>query len=140
MIDKIKILKESNNNDSTVRIELDNALITSDIILNSPILILVQYRNNATCLDDGLSWSIMHNELEALEIQSIGASVENMLIEATANGLGSLWVGDIMYAGTEISTALNLKYPLISAVVLGHSEKKSAKSTRKKMKDIVDWR
>lgn len=72
---------------------------TLDIIKEAPVFILVCYKyGTAEYHDDGIKWRLSAKDLEVVELQSIGAAVENMLLKAEALGLGSLWCADIFYA------------------------------------------
>lgn len=110
------------------------ALDTVKIIDTAPVLILVCYEfGMVEEHDDGVEWEISATDLEAVELQSIGAAVENMLLKAEEIGIGSLWCADILYAYKTIS-----KYsekPVISAVCLGY---KRFLPDEKKKKDISE--
>lgn len=97
------------------------SLETMEIIEDAPVLILVCYEYGMVAShDDGVDWEISATDLEAVELQSIGAAVENMLLKAEELGIGSLWCADILYAYKVIS-----KYaerPVISAVCLGYKK------------------
>ena len=53
------------------------------------------------------------------EMQSVAASVQNMLLKAHSLGLGSLWIGDIYYAHDPLEKHLCKPWKLMAAVTLG---------------------
>lgn len=72
---------------------------TLDVIEEAPVFILICYKyGTAKYHDDGIKWKISAKDLEVIELQAIGAAVENMLLKAEELGLGSLWCADIFYA------------------------------------------
>lgn len=75
------------------------SLETLNVIEEAPVFILICYRyGTAEYHDDGIKWKMAARDLEVVELQAIGAAVENMLLKAEELGLGSLWCADIFYA------------------------------------------
>ena len=77
---------------------------------------------------------------EICNIQSISASIQNMLLEATQKGIGSLWICDIYFAYAELCKWLNVEGELLAAVALGYPDEFPEERPRKKIEDIVEWR
>ena len=77
---------------------------------------------------------------EVCNIQSISASIQNMLLEATQKGLGSLWICDIYFAYVELCEWLNVEGELLAAIALGYPDESPKEQPRKKIEDIVEWR
>ena len=77
---------------------------------------------------------------EVCNIQSISASIQNMLLEATQKGLGSLWICDIYFAYAELCEWLNGEGELLAAIALGYPDESPKERPRKKIEDIVEWR
>ncbi len=103
------------------RADIPMSLETMDVIEQAPVLILVCYACNLTeHHDDGVNWEISARDLEAVELQSIGAAVENMLLKAEEMGIGSLWCADILYAYGVVSKYAS--FPVVSAVCLGYKD------------------
>jgi nitroreductase len=59
------------------------------------------------------------------ETLSLGACIENMILEATSLGLGSLWIGDVRNAKQHVEKYLKTRYDLIAAVSIGYPAYKS---------------
>lgn len=103
------------------RRDLRMALETVDIMNTSPIIIFVCYRQGlADTHDDGVNWPLSATELEVVDILSIGAAVENMLLKIQELGLGGLWCGDVLYAYPELMEELGIEYPMVSAICIGY--------------------
>lgn len=77
---------------------------------------------------------------EIVNLQSIGAAIENMLLVAEDLGLGTLWIGNTFFAYSELCKWLNTDKQLIAAIAIGYSDEKPASRPRKKLQDIVEYR
>ena len=56
---------------------------------------------------------------DIVDIQSIGAAIQNMLLAATELGLGSLWICDVFAAYNEFCEWLGAEGQMIAAVSIG---------------------
>ena len=123
-------LKENSN-----RSDIYASLESMNIIEQAPVLILVCYRYGMVEQhDDGVDWQISSKDLEAVELQSIGAAVENMLLKATELEIGSLWCADILYAYKTVSSYST--NPVVSAVCLGHKNEMPEMKKRNALSDM----
>lgn len=77
---------------------------------------------------------------EILDTLSIGAAIENMLLEATRLGIGSLWVGNTVYAHKEITDYLGTKHQLAGAIALGYANETPEGRPKKSLDEIVEFR
>ena len=77
---------------------------------------------------------------ETCNIQSLSASLQNMLLAATKKGLGSLWICDIFFAYKELCAWLGDQGELIAAVAIGRTNESPAARPRKSLTDVVEWR
>ena len=64
----------------------------------------------------------MPHAMELLDTISVGAAVENMILEAETLGLGTLWIGFTIVAYDEIVEALGIEGQLISAIAVGYPD------------------
>ena len=116
------------------RKDIRESLETMRIIDKAPVLIIICYQYGMVKIhDDGVNWCISSSDIEALELQSVGAAVENMLLKAEEMGIGSLWCGDILYAYKTI--AIYSKKPVVSAVCLGYAEESPPARPRKSIEE-----
>jgi nitroreductase len=79
------------------------------IIRSAPVLIIV-------LLD---TESIYHREKD---IQAVGACIQNLLLAAHSQNLGTVWLGEILKNGSKVVEILRLKkrYELMAVVALGY--------------------
>lgn len=72
------------------------------------------------------------------DLLSIGASIENMLLEATAQGLAALWIRDTFYTEDKIKKAFNIEeYDLVSVVALGYPVREERQKPKKGINEIL---
>jgi nitroreductase len=74
---------------------------------------------------------------DVVDIQSVGAAIQNMLLAAQELGLGSLWMCDPFYAYEELCKWLDEKGELIAAVALGYADEAPAARARKPVGDVT---
>lgn len=77
---------------------------------------------------------------EICNMQSIGAAIENMTLEAVNQGLGSLWICDIFFAYEELTEWLNEEGELTAALSLGYAAENPGKRPRMEFDQVVKWR
>lgn len=113
------------------------AKYTVDIMEEAPTIIFV-----VNSLGEGISSELTPEEhiYEICNIQSISASIQNMLLAATEKGIGSLWICDIYFAYSELCEWLNSDGQLIAAIAFGYPNEFPKERPRKKLDDIVEWR
>lgn len=77
---------------------------------------------------------------EILDTLSIGAAIENMLLAATQLGIGSLWIGNTVYAHKEITSYLGTRHQLAGAIALGYANETPEGRPKKSLDEIVTYR
>ena len=78
--------------------------------------------------------SILHNSA----VQSVGAAIENMLIEAETRGIASLWCCDILYAYDLSMELLDGSGELMAAVILGYEGEPTPRKTHKTPSQVLE--
>lgn len=109
---------------------------TLRIMREAPVVVMVlNIRSNdpLKSIFAGKRISEIHDSL------SIGAAIENMLLKAAEMGIGSLWVGNTVYAHKEITEYMNTKCQLAGAVVFGIADEEPEGRPRKEMSEIVEY-
>jgi len=74
-----------------------------------------------------------------MDIQSIGAAVQNLILAAQSKGLGTLWICDIFYCTQELCRWLNRKEEMIAAVAIGWPEQTPAARPRAPLAEVMEW-
>lgn len=95
----------------------------STFFKDAPVLLVLVTRPYETVLESAVALS--HEEINTMrnfpDIQSAGASIQNILLAAVDMGYGACWMSGAMFARTEIETILNIRAPekALAFVVLG---------------------
>ena len=76
---------------------------------------------------------------ERADIQSIGAAIQNMLLEATALGIGTLWICDTYFAYDDLKNYFGDKGEIIAAVALGYPAENPSERPRKSFEEVVEF-
>ena len=107
---------------------------TANVMEQAPLTVFVF---NAHGIDPWLEHSTDQIFQELVDVQSIGAAIENMLLVATDLGIGSLWIADVLYAVTELKTWLKEEGQLVAAVSFGVPDESPDARPRKPLEEIV---
>ena len=122
--------------DEAQRKGLAGAIHTLRVMKAAPALVLI-VRPEGTQPYESIDGTA--RALELMDAMSVGAAVENMLLEAQALGLGTLWIGNTFFAYEEIVSALGLGGQLLGAVAVGYADEAPAPRPRKTFDEIVEF-
>ena len=76
---------------------------------------------------------------DLVNVQSIGAAIQNLLLAAQALGIGSLWIGDVFYAYDELCAWLGEQCEMIAAVSLGTADEQPDARPRRPVSRVARW-
>ena len=113
------------------------AKYTVDIMEKAPVIVFA-----VNPLGKGVLAELTPEEriYEICNIQSLSASIQNMLLTATEKGIGSLWICDIYFAYAELCQWLNSEGELVAAIAFGYPDELPKERPRKSVEDVVEWR
>jgi nitroreductase len=74
---------------------------------------------------------------DLINVQSIGAAIQNMLLAALDLGIGSLWIADVFYAYGELCRWLGTESQMVAAVSLGYPDESPAARPRKPVSEVT---
>ncbi len=75
-----------------------------------------------------------------VDVQSIGAAIQNSLLAAAEAGLGTLWICDVLFAYREISRSVGREnQALIAAVSLGYADEAPEARPRRPWRELIEW-
>ncbi|AZV58355.1 nitroreductase family protein [Clostridium sp. AWRP] len=77
---------------------------------------------------------------EIVDTLSIGAAIENMLLQAEDLGVGTLWIANTCFAYDELVNYIDVKTQLVGAVALGYPDEKPNPRPRKTPDSIIEYR
>ncbi len=114
----------------------------STFFKDAPVLLALVTKPYETVLETAVE--LTHDEINTLrnypDIQSAGASIQNILLTAVDMGYGACWLSGPMFARQEIEQMLNVKYPekLLAFVVIGHSKSEHKPKAKPNLADSLE--
>ena len=115
---------------------LANARFTMQCMAEAPVTVLVVNPTGRSIKED---WTIEEKVHEMSDVQAIGAAAENMALEATDRGIGSLWIGNVFFAYDELTQWIG-KGEMILAMSFGYPARPSYRLPRKEEGEVVEVR
>ncbi len=115
---------------------LADAKHTAEIMKQAPVIIMVLDRCSKNIFQLHLPLDKMASTVNIL---SIGASIQNLLLEAQSLGLGTLWIGNTFFAYGPLRKWLNTTYSLVSAIAVGYPNQTPLPRLRKEFDELVEW-
>lgn len=97
---------------------------TAGIIRSVPQLIMV-------FIDNSIS------ENRDMDIISIGACIQNMILYYTDRGLGTLWIGNTNHISEEIKDILGVDYETVSCIGVGYANQDPKSRPRKELENVI---
>ena len=104
---------------------------TADVMERAPVTIFVfsEVENSRDC-----DW-----KSSVVDVQSIGAAIQNMLLAAQELGIGSLWICDVFYACAGLRAWLGETHEMIAAVSFGYPNERPGPRPRKPVSEVTRW-
>jgi nitroreductase len=106
------------------------------VMAQAPVTVFVF---NPEGLDPWLMRSVDQMWSDVVNVQSIGAAIQNMLLAALDLGIGSLWICDVFYAYDELRTWLGQRGQMIAAVSLGYADESPEARPRRPVNSVTRW-
>ncbi|MBN2003365.1 MAG: nitroreductase [Anaerolineae bacterium] len=118
--------------------DLGSSPWTVQIMERAPVTILVF--NDDMILDSGEKpLTAQDMVFNSVNVQSIGAAIQNLLLAAHDMGLGTLWICDVFYAYPELCAWLGETHQLIAAVAVGYPDEEPSARPRKSVDEVTRW-
>lgn len=74
-----------------------------------------------------------------MDVVSVGACIENMILRAKDLNVASLWIGFVLKIEEELKREFNLDKHLVSCVALGYTNHFPSKRPRKALEEVSEW-
>ena len=84
-------------------------------------------------------WTPADKIHELSDVQAIGAAAQNMALQATSMGIGSLWIGNIFFAYEELTEWLG-KGQMVLAIAFGYPNHNPGPLARKSEDEVIEVR
>lgn len=109
---------------------------TVQIMEQAPVTIFVF---NPEGMHPWLAHSINQNFGNLVNLQSVGAAIENMCLAALDMGLGSLWIADVLFAYDELCAFLKQDCQMVAALSIGYPAEQPDARPRKSVDEVTTW-
>lgn len=109
---------------------------TVQVMESAPVTVFVLNPNG---IRPWLEHTTSQNFRELVDVQSVGAAIQNMLLAALQLGIGSLWICDVFYAYEELCTWVGEEGQLVAAVSLGYADEHPGPRPRKPIEEVASW-
>lgn len=76
---------------------------------------------------------------EIVDVQSVGAAIQNMILAAENLGIGTLWICDIFSAYKDLCKWLKKDCQMVAALALGYKDENPPARPRKSIDEITEW-
>ncbi|TYB32097.1 MAG: nitroreductase [Candidatus Mcinerneyibacterium aminivorans] len=106
-------------------------------IKQAPVLIVVYNTNHKLYKDVEKKY---RDIWRSVDIQSIGAVIQTLLLASVDKGIGTLWICDIFIAEEKINSYLkNKEDELVAAISLGYPAEEPPPVKRKHLDEVTEW-
>ena len=113
-----------------------NARFTLECMRQAPIILFITNPQGRSLKDN---WTPAEKIHELSDVQAIGAAAENMALQATSMGIGSLWIGNIFFAYDKLHDWLG-NGEMVMAMAFGYPNHHPCPLARKEEDDIIEVR
>jgi nitroreductase len=94
---------------------------------------------NAHGLHPWLARSIEQQFLDLVNVQSIGAAIQNMALAAQGLGIGSLWICDVFEVYEDLRLWMGEEGQMVAAMALGYADERPGPRPRKAVNEVTRW-
>ena len=113
-----------------------NARFTLRCMAEAPVLVFIVNPNGRPLTDN---WTAAEKIHELSDVQAIGAAAENMALQATTMGIGSLWIGNVFFAYEELHEWLG-EGEMVLAMSFGYPNHNPCPLARKSEEEVIEVR
>jgi nitroreductase len=116
---------------------IKSAEYTLQIMRQAPVVIFILDTQGRSLYQ---ALSVEDKVYERANIQSIGAAIQNMSLEAVRLGIGSLWICDIFFAYDDLNLWLDTNGEMVAALALGYADENPSARPRNSICEVTEWR
>lgn len=117
-------------------VNIGSSEYTAKIMAQAPVTIFV-FNDHET--NDERERTLNEKIMNIVDVQSIGAAIQNMLLAAQDLGLGTLWICDVFFACQELCEWLGETHQMIAAVSIGYPAEHPSARPRFPVKEVTRW-
>ena len=109
---------------------------TARIMEQAPVTVFIF---NPLQENDETPVALIDNLMSVVNVQSVGAAIQNMNLAAHDMGIGALWICDVFFAYDELCAWLGESHQMVAAVSLGYADEKPEARPRKPVEEVTTW-
>ncbi|HOU11978.1 MAG TPA: nitroreductase [Anaerolineae bacterium] len=132
------VMRAGMENLKALGVNLGSSPWTVQIMERAPVTIFV-FNDDMTLENGEKPLTAQDMVFNSVAVQSIGASIQNLLLAAHDMGLGTLWICDVFFAYPELCTWLGETHQMIAAVSVGYPDETPSARPRKSVDDVTRW-
>ena len=132
----VRVMREGIEKTRARGIPLGSCENSAAIMENAPVVVFVF---NPHGLHPYLARSIEQGFEDLVNIQSVGAAIQNMCLAALELGIGSLWICDVFYAYEGLCDWLGEECQMIAAVSFGYPDESPDARPRNPVEEVTRW-
>jgi nitroreductase len=132
----IRVMQEGIDKWAAQGIESGSTKWTIRVMEQAPVTIFVFNTSETNIQKEKNFIQTLHN---SVDVQSIGAAIQNLLLAAHHYGLGTLWICDIFFAYHELCAWFGENHQMIAAISIGYPNEQPAARPRKILSQVVRW-
>jgi F420 biosynthesis protein FbiB-like protein len=131
----VRVMRKGIDRLEEVGVDLGSSRWTTDVMERAPVTVFVfnAYGKHTPGTPSS------EDEMDVVDVQSIGAAIQNMSLAALDLGLGSLWICDVFYAYDALCDWLDQGQQMIAAISFGYPDEQPGPRPRKPMSELVTW-
>ncbi len=111
-----------------------SARYSLEVMKQAPVTVFIF---NPTSKHPLLERDTLETYSDVVDIQSVGAAIQNMCLAAVDFGLGSLWICDVFFGYEELCAWLAEKGQMIAALSLGYPDHEPHPRPRKPVSEVT---
>jgi nitroreductase len=131
----VRVMREGIDRLEEMGVDLGSSRWTAKVMEHAPVTIFV-CNAHRTHTPETPPWE---DKSDVVDMQSIGAAIQNMLLAAQDLGPGSVWICDVFYAYDGLCAWLGQEHQMIAAISFGRPDEQPGPRPRKPMSELVTW-
>lgn len=132
----IQVFRQGMENMKARGFDIGTGEFTAGVMAGAPLTIFVY---NPHGRDPWEEHDIEQNFMNLVNIQSIGAAIQNMCLAAQDLGLASLWVADVFEAYGELREWMGAEGQMVAAVSFGYPDEDPGPRPRMSVDEVARW-
>jgi nitroreductase len=132
----VRVMREGMAEAKEAGVPLGSSENSARIMERAPVTVFVF---NAATLAPRLGEAGDAGLINVVEVQGIGAAIQNMLLAAHELGVGSLWICDVFYAYEQLCAWLGEDHQMIAAVSFGYPDESPGPRPRMGVDEVTTW-